>query len=67
MAGVGLLKAKVGHARFWPKKNAFIYKVFYTKILIDQDMGYKKPKLLSFNKFNVFSIHNKDYGFRKKR
>lgn len=61
---IKLLQGKVGHARFWPKKNTFSYPVFYTSIPITEKMNYPKALFLSFNRWNLFSIHSEDYGKR---
>lgn len=63
---VQLLTAKVGHVRLWPKKNSFLYKVFYVHIPVQNDMQYTLPKLLSLNKLNVFSVYTQDHGFKDK-
>jgi uncharacterized protein len=63
---IAFLHGRVGHARLWPKKNSFIYRVFYTKILITEEMDYKTPFLFSFNRWNLFSMYTKDYGSRDK-
>lgn len=51
--------AKVFHARNFPKKNSFLYKVFY--LLIDIDDLQNRFKFLSFNKSNLFSFFEKDH------
>lgn len=61
-----LIQASVGHARLWPKKNSFAYRVFYTKIPVSPKNQNKTPALFSFNGWNVFSIFNKDHGDRTK-
>ncbi len=52
-------KAKIFHARHFHKKNSFLYKVYY--LLLDIDQLPFKSRLLSFNKFNLFSFYNKDH------
>jgi len=52
-------KAKVFHARNFPKKNSFLYNVYY--LLLDIDYLETKTKFFSFNKFNLFSFYKKDY------
>lgn len=51
--------AKVFHARNFPKKNAFLYKVFY--LLLDIDDLNSHFKFFSINKFNLFSFFKKDH------
>lgn len=63
---IELIKAKVGHARFWPKKNSFLYKVFYVKILVTESTP-AAPRLFSFNKWNIFSIYLNDHGAKDKQ
>ncbi len=66
MAEISFLKAKVGHARLWPKKNLFLYNVFYTRTTIKKDMSDKTPLLLSEDRFNVLSHYTKDHGAKDK-
>jgi DUF1365 family protein len=61
MASVGLVHATVGHARLWPKKNSFSYKVFYVHVPITKNNRLTTPRLFSFNKWNIFSVFSKDY------
>lgn len=62
---VGLVTAKVGHARLWPKKNSFLYRIFYVKIPIQKEPYANKPALISFDRFNIFAIFTKDHGAKK--
>lgn len=56
-----LLPAKVWHLRERPKRNEFTYSVYYVAHRLKSgDAG--RPKLLSFNSFNIFSLYNKDLG-----
>jgi DUF1365 family protein len=61
----GLLKTIVYHKRFVPNVHSFRHTVFYV-ILHDKDFS-KPPhtKLLSLNRFNLFSVFLNDYGFNK--
>jgi DUF1365 family protein len=52
-------KAKVFHARCFPKKNSFLYQVYYLLLNID-DLPFKSS-LLGFEKFNLFSFYSKDH------
>jgi len=52
-------KAKVFHARNFPRKNSFLYKVYY--LLLDVDNLSSSSNFLSFEKFNFFSFYQKDY------
>lgn len=52
---------KVFHKRHIPFEHDFTYKVF--TLLLDLD-DLPKLKTLSYNRFNIFSLHNKDHGPR---
>lgn len=52
-------KAKVFHARHFPKKNSFLYSVYY--LLFDIDKLSFKSRFFSFEKFNLFSFYAKDH------
>lgn len=52
-------QAKVFHARHFPKKNSFLYNVYY--LLLDIDYIPFKSRFLSFEKFNFFAFYKKDY------
>lgn len=56
-----LLKAKVWHLREKPKRNEFTYNVYYLAHRL-KVTGNKKPRLLSFDRFNVLSLYKKDIG-----
>lgn len=56
-----LLKAKVWHLREEPKHNKFTYSVYYLSRRL-RAKEKSKPALLSFNRFNVLSLYNKDLG-----
>ena len=51
------------HTRFIPKKHNFKYKVFSILFDIDnlRDIS-KKSIFFSYNKFNLFSFYDKDFG-----
>lgn len=59
----GLLNAVVGHERVRPKHNKFSYKVYYTVFPI-QRLTSLKGRLLSVNRFNIWSIYERDHGAR---
>lgn len=59
-----LLTGKVMHKRLSPKKNSFLYTQYYV-FLKATDPWTSKPKLLSINKFNLFSFLFRKYGNRK--
>lgn len=61
MDAIRLLKANVWHLREKPKHNEFTYSVYY----LAQELGGKKekqPKLFSFDRCNILSLHKKDLG-----
>jgi DUF1365 family protein len=59
----GLFIANVSHARQRPRRNAFSYGVYYLCFALDE-MDRLKNSLLSLNRFNLFSFHERDYGAR---
>ena len=61
--GKGLLIAKVFHKRYTPKENCFTYKVYYLSVFLKDLVRFTLFKLLSKNRFNLFSFYEKDYGF----
>lgn len=61
-----LYRAKFFHKRFFPKKNEFCYSGFYIKFSVDKLEDLKNP-LFSVNRFNLFSFHEKDHGYRDNR
>lgn len=61
MSNTRLLKAKVWHLREKPKRNEFTYSVYY----LAHELNAKptpKPRLLSFDSFNILSLYKKDLG-----
>jgi len=58
-----LLIADVAHARHRPKRNAFHYGVYYLCFAIDE-MESLRTSLLSINRWNLFSFHERDHGAR---
>ncbi len=56
-----ILRASVGHKRFTQAGNAFSYKVFYTRILVN-DKPSKYPNLFSLDAFNILSLKTKMHG-----
>ena len=56
---------KIRHQRMRPERHAFSYRVFWAFIDIDQRRAIgNRSRLLSFNKWNIFSFHDKDHGPR---
>lgn len=56
-----LVKGEIMHRRFSPKINKFKYKSTYISFPISKISKLKRA-LFSLNKFNFFSLFNKDYG-----
>jgi DUF1365 family protein len=63
MNHVELLTATVGHERLTPRNNKFSYSVYYVITPVTDD-GVVVPSLFSVGRFNVLSIHPRDYGPR---
>jgi DUF1365 family protein len=61
-----LYAGMVWHKRTRPKVHAFRYPAYYLLLDVD-DLGAAKPHLpwcLSFNRPNIFSVHERDFGPR---
>ncbi len=63
--GVDIVDAVVRHARTQPKKNAFSYKVYYLCSSL-QALEELDVPVLSNNRFNLFSLYQKDHGNKSK-
>jgi DUF1365 family protein len=61
MNSLEILFAQVGHRRLMPKKNEFLYDLFYVVTPITPNQV-KVPYFLSFDRFNVTSLFTKDHG-----
>jgi DUF1365 family protein len=59
----GLLIATIMHARQRPKKHAFTYGAYYLCFALS-DMRLLASRLLSLERWNLFSFYKKDYGAR---
>lgn len=57
----GLLLTQVAHARLRPKRNQFVYSVYYLCFAL-QDMPRLAGRLLSLSRFNLFSFYASDHG-----
>ena len=53
----------VGHERLTPKKNKFLYRIFLFHLPLS-NIEKQGTALFSINKWNIFSIWNKDFGGR---
>ena len=56
-----LLLAEVMHARARPKRNRFLYRVYYLSIGLSQISHLAALRLLKIDKTGVFSLHQCDY------
>jgi DUF1365 family protein len=56
--GNSIYECQVSHTRVSPKKHAFQYRVFMLAIDLD---NFPQVPLLSLNRFNLFSIDNRDH------
>lgn len=56
------LEATVLHARQRPATNAFRYRVYYFCLALSQWNTLRNLRLLSLERFNVFSLRARDYG-----
>lgn len=56
-----LLISEVMHARARPKRNVFRYHVYYL-VLALSSLNTLPRRLLSLNRFNLFSLYAQDYG-----
>jgi len=61
MIANGLCHATVMHARHAPRKNIFRYRISYFTIPLANLTSGNLPWLLSFNRFNIFSLFSRDY------
>lgn len=58
----GLYTGMVSHTRWAPKKHAFRYPLFYLLLNLDELGHQSLPWCLSFNRANLLSFYEKDYG-----
>jgi uncharacterized protein len=58
ISGNSIYECDVTHTRISPKKHAFTYRVFMLAIDLDH---FPKISFLSHNRFNLFSIDNRDH------
>ena len=60
-----LVEMKVYHKRHKPKQYEFSHKVLYLLLKLGKSTSTIKSKFFSINKFNIFSLFWRDYGFKK--
>lgn len=56
-----ILDAQVVHARTRPKHNRFRYRVYYLCLRLSDWDSLAQMRFLSLDRFNLFSLHGKDY------
>ena len=61
---VSLYTCDVMHCRHFPQSYRFDYKVFSLLLDIDRYKSDKSSSILSYDRFNIFSVHSKDHGPR---
>lgn len=60
-----LYRARVMHRRLWPVRYRFTYRVFHLLLDVDRiDEDLRALRLLSHNRFNLASFHDRDIGPR---
>ncbi len=58
-----LYPGKVNHTRLRPRRHALAYRIFMLRLDIDDlDRETAGLRLLSHNRFNLFSVHDADHG-----
>lgn len=62
-AALLLVRGTVRHARLRPVEHAFAYAVQFMRVRADLLDRARLPWLFSYNRFNLFSIHDCDHGF----
>lgn len=62
MLGNFICDNQIFHSRLKPFKNYFSYNICSILLDINKTKPIKKLKLLSINKFNIFSVNFKEYG-----
>lgn len=63
-SAVSLYTCDVLHRRHFPQKYSFDYKVFSLLLDIDAYKDDKSSAILSYDRFNIFSVYTKDHGPR---
>jgi len=58
-----VVRARVTHARSVPVRNCFAYRVDYVLLSERQLAGGARPRLFSFGRRNLVSLHPGDHGF----
>jgi uncharacterized protein len=60
-----IYEGEVMHCRLRPRRHRFVYRVFSLLLDIDAlDRLDRRLRLFSYNRFNLFSFHDRDHGAR---
>jgi DUF1365 family protein len=51
------------HSRLRPRRNRFVYRVFFLRVRVDRLDALRGP-LFSLDRWNLFSLHRRDHGAR---
>jgi len=62
---IHLLSSKIYHQRLHPKKHVLNHDIFCYMIDLDDIENLNNYALCNYNRFGIWSIYNKDYGFDK--
>jgi hypothetical protein len=58
-----LFFGEVMHSRLRPRRNRFVYRVFFLRVRVDRLDALRGP-LFSLDRWNLFSLHRRDHGAR---
>jgi len=58
-----LFFGQVMHSRLRPRRNRFVYRVFFLRVRTDRIDALRGP-LFSVDRWNLFSLHRRDHGAR---
>ena len=58
-----LFFGEVMHSRLRPRRNRFVYRVFFLRVRVDRLDTLRGP-LFSLDRWNLFSLHRRDHGAR---
>lgn len=59
---IKIINAQVMHSRLKPKRNKFLYSVYYLSLPLDGLNECKGNWLLGYNRASIFGFHAKDHG-----
>ena len=66
MTHSAIYEGAVTHARVFPARHSFRYRVFSLLLDLDElpELA-RRLKFLAHNRFNLFSFHDRDHGARR--